>query len=72
MTRRKYETLDAKVLEVLEDWLIPGTWCVWYRSVSGALHRRRSVDLPDCKTEAECQARLDEYAAKFKMNEVEE
>lgn len=68
----KYLTFDSKVLEVLEDGIVPGTFCCFWRSPSGALNRRRSVDLPDRKTREEAQADLDLYARKNRFPEVDE
>jgi hypothetical protein len=68
----KYLTIDCKLLFVDEDWLVPGTWCCWWRSANGAIHRRRSVELPDRKSREEAQRDLDAYAARFHFPEVDE
>lgn len=67
----KYETIDARVLYVSQDWL-DGLYRTFWQTASGSLHRVRSKDLPPRETAEEAQADLDEYARKNRFPEVEE
>lgn len=67
----KYETTDARVLFVSQDWL-DGLYRTFWQTANGSLYRVRSKDLPPRETMEAAQADLDEYARKNRFPEVEE
>lgn len=67
----KYETNDARVLYVSQDWL-DGLWRTFWQTANGSLYRVASKALPPRETREEAQRDLDEYARKNRFPEVEE
>lgn len=68
--RKDYETHDARVLFVDEDWVVPGTFRVFWKTASGALFRVQSKYLPERSSRDLAQLDLNEYARIMRYTEL--